>query len=39
MDLHFSNSLIYTYAKNGDLDSAEVIFGNLPYGVFFLGMF
>ncbi|KAL9456474.1 hypothetical protein AB3S75_005660 [Citrus x aurantiifolia] len=29
-DLHLSNSLLDMYAKNGDMDSAEVIFSNLP---------
>ncbi|KAJ4724404.1 Pentatricopeptide repeat [Melia azedarach] len=30
VDLHLSNSLLDMYAKNGDMDSAEVIFANLP---------
>ncbi|XP_060178414.1 pentatricopeptide repeat-containing protein At4g20770 [Lycium barbarum] len=28
-DLHVSNSLLDMYAKNGDMESAEVLFGNL----------
>ncbi|XP_044508716.1 pentatricopeptide repeat-containing protein At4g20770-like [Mangifera indica] len=28
-DLHLSNSLLDMYAKNGDMDSAEVVFANL----------
>ncbi|WCJ33270.1 Pentatricopeptide repeat (PPR) superfamily protein [Euphorbia peplus] len=29
-NLHLSNSLLDMYAKNGDMDSAEVVFANLP---------
>ncbi|KAL7212494.1 hypothetical protein ACSBR2_015228 [Camellia fascicularis] len=29
-DLHLNNSLLDMYAKNGDMDSAEIIFNNLP---------
>lgn len=29
-DLHLSNSLLDMYAKNGNMDSAEIIFTNLP---------
>ncbi|KAF8028829.1 hypothetical protein BT93_E1480 [Corymbia citriodora subsp. variegata] len=28
-DIHLSNAIIYMYAKNGDMDSAEMIFSNM----------
>ncbi|XP_030549195.1 pentatricopeptide repeat-containing protein At4g20770 isoform X2 [Rhodamnia argentea] len=28
-DIHLSNAIIHMYAKNGDMDSAELMFGNM----------